>query len=555
MKKLLSVVLVLVMATMLLSSIVSAASWPSTGTYSYCEFTANKSINVYRNTSLSTRGTSSPARSYNAYIDKGDVCRIYQITSNYIYLAYPTSSGYKYGYARRSDVFGVSSPSESFTSKGKATTYAYAGWSSYGYVASGDVVYKVGTSGNYTLVVYAAKSGNRAYKVGYVKTSDYNNIKPVEKKTSQNVNNRPTVRSGSTGSAVKTMQTMLNKVINAGLSVDGACGTKSVAAIKDFQKAAGLSVDGICGANTWTKLESYYNSGKVLNVSKAPNSIKIESGKYNPGTLNEGSSYSISGKIVSTYKLSKVTVGVYDSNGSATSYVKTVYPNATSYDIKNVDRYIKFGSLSGSSSGKTYYFKVTATDSNGRIFVLVNNCFKIKSRTEVSLTNSKYKTMAEKTFELQERKYCVLASYSMLVRCKLYCENKSFSGITQYKIKEYNKNNLSADWNHINSQINSRAGTNGKITCIGKPNNPKQYIINLLKTRPEGVVIHFWKNNDNQHAVRFCNYDAATDTFYVSDPAANSYKYTSVFNSLIGQRYGKSYDSMFSYINKIVYYQ
>lgn len=279
MKKILSMVLILVVVTTLLSNVAFAASWPSLSTSSYCEFTANKTINVYRNASLNTRGTSSPAKSYNAYIDNGDVCRIYQITSNYIYLAYPTSSGYKYGYIRKGDVFGVSSPSESFTSKGKVTTYKYAGWSSYGYVASGDVVYKVGTSGNYTLVIYAAKSGNRAYKVGYVKTSDYNNIKPTEKKTSQNVANRPTVRSGSTGSAVKSMQTMLNKVINAGLSVDGVCGTKSVAAIKDFQRAAGLSVDGICGANTWTKLESYYNSGKVLNVSKATNSNQSGSNK------------------------------------------------------------------------------------------------------------------------------------------------------------------------------------------------------------------------------------------------------------------------------------
>lgn len=68
------------------------------------------------------------------------------------------------------------------------------------------------------------------------------------------------VGNGSRGQDVKTMQTMLNTVMNAGLSVDGICGPKTVAAIKNFQKAYGLSVDGICGPKTWAKLEEAYNA-------------------------------------------------------------------------------------------------------------------------------------------------------------------------------------------------------------------------------------------------------------------------------------------------------
>jgi len=152
----------------------AATSWPSLGSSKYCEFTASKQIYVYRNASCTTRGTSSPAKSYNAYIDKNDVCRILEITSSYIKLQYPTSSGYKTGYVKRSAVLGVSSPSTVVTSKGKVTTYKTSGGSSYGYVAKGDKVYVCGTSGNYTAVIYQAKSGNRAYKLGYVKTSQYN---------------------------------------------------------------------------------------------------------------------------------------------------------------------------------------------------------------------------------------------------------------------------------------------------------------------------------------------------------------------------------------------
>lgn len=62
------------------------------------------------------------------------------------------------------------------------------------------------------------------------------------------------IKKGSKGNPVKAMQQLLNLRINAGLAVDGDCGTKSDAAIRSYQKAKGLTTDGICGAKTWTKL-------------------------------------------------------------------------------------------------------------------------------------------------------------------------------------------------------------------------------------------------------------------------------------------------------------
>jgi len=180
MKRKISLILTLVlMLSTILSVSVSAAKWPTLGAYSYCEFIAPKTINVYTSMYLSTRGTSSPSKKYNAYIDKGDSCRIFRIESNYIHLAYPTSSGYKQGFIKRSDLFGVSSPSDSFSSKASVTTYKYAGSSSYGSTAKNDKIYKVGTNGNYTQIIYTAKSGSRAYKAGWVSNSDYNKIKGV----------------------------------------------------------------------------------------------------------------------------------------------------------------------------------------------------------------------------------------------------------------------------------------------------------------------------------------------------------------------------------------
>lgn len=72
-----------------------------------------------------------------------------------------------------------------------------------------------------------------------------------------------TIYNGSQGSDVRTMQTMLNAVSNAGLTVDGICGPKSIAAVKAFQSANGLSADGICGPKTWAVLEGKYNALSV----------------------------------------------------------------------------------------------------------------------------------------------------------------------------------------------------------------------------------------------------------------------------------------------------
>lgn len=63
-----------------------------------------------------------------------------------------------------------------------------------------------------------------------------------------------TLKNGSRGNDVKTLQTALNKVGNYGLVADGIFGTKTETAVRDFQKKKGLSVDGIVGTKTWSAL-------------------------------------------------------------------------------------------------------------------------------------------------------------------------------------------------------------------------------------------------------------------------------------------------------------
>ena len=63
----------------------------------------------------------------------------------------------------------------------------------------------------------------------------------------------PTLKQGSTGNDVKTMQKMLSN-LGSSLTVDGIFGNGTRAALVAFQKKYGLTVDGICGPKTWAKL-------------------------------------------------------------------------------------------------------------------------------------------------------------------------------------------------------------------------------------------------------------------------------------------------------------
>lgn len=63
-----------------------------------------------------------------------------------------------------------------------------------------------------------------------------------------------TLRNGNTHEQVKTLQRLLNEMGHPCGKVDGIMGSKTVAAVKAFQKAEGLTVDGIVGKDTWTAL-------------------------------------------------------------------------------------------------------------------------------------------------------------------------------------------------------------------------------------------------------------------------------------------------------------
>lgn len=76
------------------------------------------------------------------------------------------------------------------------------------------------------------------------------------------------LKRGSKGSAVKTLQQNLNKLMNAKLDVDGDFGPATEKAVKAFQKQYSLEVDGIVGNATQSKITSLLQSVNTTTEAK-----------------------------------------------------------------------------------------------------------------------------------------------------------------------------------------------------------------------------------------------------------------------------------------------
>lgn len=98
-----------------------------------------------------------------------------------------------------------------------------------------------------------------------------------------------TLKNGSKGEEVKTLQSKLNSFGNYGLTVDGIFGAKTEVAVKDFQKKKGLDVDGIVGPKTWAALgvTTTTTNSKCIDPSVIykPLSVHVTKGRQTPQYL------------------------------------------------------------------------------------------------------------------------------------------------------------------------------------------------------------------------------------------------------------------------------
>ncbi len=90
-----------------------------------------------------------------------------------------------------------------------------------------------------------------------------------------------TISYGSSGEDVKKLQQALNSC-GYKLDVDGKFGSKTQAAVKDYQKKNGLSVDGIVGEKTWGSLNGKKSTTPAKTTNKNNTSSTITPPKETP---------------------------------------------------------------------------------------------------------------------------------------------------------------------------------------------------------------------------------------------------------------------------------
>lgn len=123
------------------------------------------------------------------------------------------------------------------------------------YIGNGWVIEAAGTQQG---VIRSKVTASKWTFWGELKAVDYSgSADPAPAAPEDPEPDRPTIRKGNKGEAVKILQEAL---IRLGYPLpkygaDGDFGNETLAALKDFQQDNGLNDDGVCGPKTWEKLE------------------------------------------------------------------------------------------------------------------------------------------------------------------------------------------------------------------------------------------------------------------------------------------------------------
>ncbi|MBR3629670.1 MAG: hypothetical protein IKN55_04270, partial [Oscillospiraceae bacterium] len=118
---------------------------------------------------------------------------------------------------------------------------------------------------------------------------------------------------------------------------------------------------------------------RIAEDDSAPSDMQLYGAAYPSGTQVLGRSFGISGTVVSTYRLTNVTAGIYRAEGCECDYHDTIIadaqPDANTFSLAALDSRIPFGRLPEGD----YVYRVTATDEKGTSRELLASPFGIRS--------------------------------------------------------------------------------------------------------------------------------------------------------------------------------
>ena len=184
------IITVMLLMVMMCGELVSAqAAMPNLSRSCYMKtypLSTGNNTPVFTSDSLNKRGTSSPYKEYNATIYASDEIYVYSMNSTWAYISYPVSSGRNYGYIATSSITQNNYSQAVVTSSGKFTTYKRANANALaGYVAKGDKVYTIASSGNWKQIIYESGSN---WRMAWCSDSDYSRYVSASSSTSSNTN-------------------------------------------------------------------------------------------------------------------------------------------------------------------------------------------------------------------------------------------------------------------------------------------------------------------------------------------------------------------------------
>ena len=209
---------------------------------------------------------SGPSTAYSrlTYLNRGDTVTVTGTSGNWYAVTFGSYSGYVHkDYVSYSGSSGSAASAQTGTVTGDRVNLRSGPSTAYSrltYLNRGDTVTVTGTSGNW----YAAAFGS--YK-GYV---HQNYVTLSGGAPSASPSGSTTLRYGSRGAQVKTLQGNLILLGYLSDSADGIYGSNTQAAVRKYQQRNGLSADGVAGAKTLSAIGAEVTRiNTVVNTAKS----------------------------------------------------------------------------------------------------------------------------------------------------------------------------------------------------------------------------------------------------------------------------------------------